>query len=158
MEDFNDVYLNLTMKTVFMLKWVSKSCQDAKFVLKVDDDVFVNTEMVWSTLESSHLYSALLTTKDGVQPDGAATSGNVDYAVIGHVMHTVPIRDPASKWYLPVSFYPLNIFPAFTSGTAYIFTGSLVPALYKCALNTPFINLEDVFLTGLCASTQLRLR
>ena len=73
-------------------------------------------------------------------------------------MNTIPIRDPASKWYLPPTFYPLNIFPSFLSGTAYVFTGSLVPALYHCALRTPFINLEDVFLTGLCASTQLKLK
>ena len=66
--------------------------------------------------------------------------------------------DPASKWFLPIEFYPLNIFPAFTSGTAYIFTGSLVPSFLHCALRTPFINLEDVFLTGLCATTQLGLR
>ena len=73
-------------------------------------------------------------------------------------MNSIPIRDPASKWYLPPTFYPLNIFPSFLSGTAYVFTGSLVPALYHCTLRTPFINLEDVFLTGLCASTQLRLK
>ena len=73
-------------------------------------------------------------------------------------MNSIPIRDPTSKWYLPPTFYPLNIFPSFLSGTAYVFTGSLVPALYHCTLRTPFINLEDVFLTGLCASTQLRLK
>ena len=85
-------------------------------------------------------------------------ASNIDYALIGHVMNSIPIRDPASKWYLPPTFYPLNIFPSFLSGTAYVFTGSLVPALYHCALRTPFINLEDVFLTGLCASTQLKLK
>ena len=34
-EDFHDVYLNLTMKTGFLLKWLSHDCPDAKFVLKV---------------------------------------------------------------------------------------------------------------------------
>jgi beta-1,3-galactosyltransferase 1 len=153
-EDFNDVYLNLTLKTGFLLKWLAKDCRDTKFVFKVDDDVFVNTEKLWETLESSHLYSTSMTVEDA---DGKPFTSNLDYAVIGHVMHTVPIREQTSKWYLPVSFYPLNIFPKFTSGTAYIFTGSLVPSFLRCALKTPFINLEDVFLTGLCASTQLGL-
>jgi len=154
-EDFHDVYLNLTMKTGFLLKWLNQDCPRAKFVLKVDDDVFVNTDQVWSTLESSHLYSTSMAVEG---KDGALVNTNLDYAIIGHVMHTVPIRDPSSKWFLPIEFYPLNIFPAFTSGTAYIFTGSLVPSLLHCTLKTPFINLEDVFLTGLCATTQLGLR
>jgi len=155
LEDFHDTYLNLTMKTTFLLKWLGKSCLDAKFVFKVDDDVFVNTERMWSTLESSHLYSSMVAVPN---PNGLVSQSNIDYALIGHVMNTVPIRDPSSKWYLPPTFYPLNIFPKFLSGTGYVFTGSLVPALYSCSLRTPFINLEDVFLTGLCATTQLGLR
>ena len=118
--------------------------------LQVDDDVFVNPDQLWRTLESSHLYSVM------VNMPATSSPVNIDYALIGHVMNTVPIRDPASKWYLPPTFYPLNIFPSFLSGTGYLLTGSLVPALYSCALSTPFINLEDVFLTGLCATTQLR--
>ena len=118
--------------------------------MQVDDDVFVNPDQLWRTLESSHLYSVM------VNMPATTSPVNIDYALIGHVMNTVPIRDPASKWYLPPTFYPLNIFPSFLSGTGYLLTGSLVPALYSCALSTPFINLEDVFLTGLCATTQLR--
>lgn len=153
LEDFQDTYLNLTLKTTFLLKWLDKNCPSTKFVFKVDDDVFVNTEKLWSTLESSHLYSSLLS-----KSDKSGSPVNIDYALIGHVMNSVPIRDPESKWYLPPTFYPLNIFPTFLSGTGYVFTGSLVPSLYDCALKTPFINLEDVFLTGLCATTQLALR
>ena len=179
-EDFHDTYLNLTIKTTYLLKWLggASNCSRAKFVLKVgnvafhlntylsiyllvsqsiairclqvDDDVFVNPDQLWRTLESSHLYSVM------VNMPATSSPVNIDYALIGHVMNTVPIRDPASKWYLPPTFYPLNIFPSFLSGTGYLLTGSLVPALYSCALSTPFINLEDVFLTGLCATTQLR--
>jgi len=154
LEDFHDTYLNLTLKTTFLLKWISTECTNAKFVFKVDDDVFVNTERLWQTLESSHLFSSLLSHPS--DPSGPPL--NVDYLLLGHLMQGTPIRDPASKWYLPPTFYPLNIFPAFLSGTGYILTGSLVPSLYSCALRTPFINLEDVFLTGLCATTQLGLR
>ena len=136
LEDFHDTYLNLTLKTTFLLKWVAASCGDAKFVFKVDDDVFVNPERLWSSLESSHLYSVMVN-----MPENRVTGTgdkykptNIDYALIGHVMNTVPIRDPQSKWYLPPTFYPLNIFPSFLSGTGYIFTGSLAPVLYACTL------------------------
>ena len=88
-EDFHDTYLNLTLKTTFMLKWIGKSCPDAKFVFKVDDDVFVNTEKLWATLESSHLYSSMVTLPE---KEGGTVPYNIDYALIGHVMNTVPIR------------------------------------------------------------------
>ena len=89
MEDFHDTYLNLTLKTTFLLKWVSASCPGAKFVFKVDDDVYVNPERMWSTLESSHLYSAMVNVPD---TDNKMVAQNIDYALIGHVMNTVPIR------------------------------------------------------------------
>ena len=130
LEDFHDTYLNLTLKTTFLLKWMASSCSNSKFVFKVDDDVFVNPERLWSSLESSHLYSVMV----NLPGEAGNKPTNIDYALIGHVMNTVPIRDPQSKWYLPPTFYPLNIFPAFLSGTGYVFTGSLVPVLYACSL------------------------
>lgn len=154
-EDFRDTYLNLTLKTTFMLKWASKACTGTKYVFKLDDDVHVNSDRMWQLLESSHLYFKNIAMQDF---EGNEMHRSVDYALIGHVMNTVPIRDPVSKWYLPPAFYPLNIFPKFLSGTGYIFTGSLLSVLYNCALRTPYVNLEDVFLTGLCATTQLGLR
>ena len=85
MEDFHDTYLNLTLKTSFLLKWVSNSCEQAKFVFKVDDDVFVNPEKMWSSLDSSLLHSVMVNIP-GKNP------ASIDYALIGHVMNTVPIR------------------------------------------------------------------
>ena len=54
LEDFHDPYLNLPLKTTFLLKWMAASCSNSKFVFKVDDDVFVNPERLWSSLESSY--------------------------------------------------------------------------------------------------------
>jgi hypothetical protein len=45
-EDFVDAYMNLTMKTVMGLKWVSIYCSNAKFTMKIDDDVVVNPALV----------------------------------------------------------------------------------------------------------------
>jgi len=41
-EDFLDAYRNLTYKGIMGLKWVSTYCQQARFLLKTDDDIFVN--------------------------------------------------------------------------------------------------------------------
>ena len=38
--DFQESYLNLTVKTTFLLKWlISSDCSRARFIFKVDDDV-----------------------------------------------------------------------------------------------------------------------
>lgn len=44
-ERFLDAYTNLTLKTVTMLKLVSKHCLNStRFVLKIDDDIFLRTD------------------------------------------------------------------------------------------------------------------
>ena len=42
-EDFLDSYKNLTYKGIMALKWVSTFCSNTKYILKVDDDIVVNT-------------------------------------------------------------------------------------------------------------------
>lgn len=42
-EDFIDSYKNLTYKGVMALKWIATYCPKATYVLKVDDDIVVNT-------------------------------------------------------------------------------------------------------------------
>jgi len=41
--NFKDTYRNLTYKHIMGLKWISYYCQNAKFVLKTDDDIFIDT-------------------------------------------------------------------------------------------------------------------
>lgn len=173
--NFIDTYVNLTLKTTFMLKWLtSNDCHQSKFVMKLDEDSFINPAKMWDSLEHALLHTATAKSlinylpptakttttnnKNSNQPDNAKEhfiAESVDYLLLGHVFQTVPIRDPANRWYLPSRFYPLNIFPKFLSGTGYVFSNSISQMLYQCALKSPFINLEDVFLTGLCATTQM---
>ena len=42
LEDFHDTYLNLTLKTTFLLKWVGKDCPASKFVFKIFPSQIVN--------------------------------------------------------------------------------------------------------------------
>ena len=82
-EDFQETYLNLTVKTTFLLKWLTSShCSRARFILKVDDDVYVNPANLWATLEQSlHL-----------------GSNKIKYALIGHVWQEALVnRNPDSR-------------------------------------------------------------
>jgi len=55
-EDYLDTYHNLTLKSISILKWVNLTCFTGNLtsmpyhVLKVDDDVFVNIERLFSVI------------------------------------------------------------------------------------------------------------
>lgn len=41
--DFYDLYQNLTMKTILMLRWTTTRCPNARYLIKMDDDIVPNT-------------------------------------------------------------------------------------------------------------------
>ena len=59
-EDFMDTYNNLRLKTIFILKWVHLNCPKLKFIMKVDDDVFVNVPNLQNTLVHSRYSTNLI--------------------------------------------------------------------------------------------------
>ena len=44
--DFEDNYRNLTLKTMLSLRWALDECQKFKYVLKTDDDMIVNFDVL----------------------------------------------------------------------------------------------------------------
>lgn len=40
--DFYDVYQNLTIKTILMLRWTTTRCPNARYLMKIDDDIVPN--------------------------------------------------------------------------------------------------------------------
>lgn len=59
-ENFLDTYNNLTLKSVMMLKWVISNCNKAKFLMKTDDDMFINVAMLLKTLHSKPQNTSIL--------------------------------------------------------------------------------------------------
>lgn len=129
-EDFVDSYYNLSTKTISMLKWVSNNCNKVKYVLKTDDDIYVNAPALFQRLETF----------------------NDTIAIYGQLAHRWrPIRYKKSKWYVPFRNYPWAHYPDFVAGPAYFLTGSAVPRLFRVANRMKPFFLEDVFVTGLVA-------
>ena len=146
MEDFQDSYGNLTLKTTFLLKVLTGQCPQAQFILKADDDVFVNPEKLWNIISNTLINTVKINNTE------------LNYTLIGKKqMNIRPFRDKRNKWYLPTEIYPSDVFPPYLQGLAYVLSGSLLGSLYSCTLSTPVLPIEDVFLTGLCASQKLNL-
>ncbi|MCA9460432.1 MAG: hypothetical protein KC550_07845, partial [Nanoarchaeota archaeon] len=51
-EDFQDAYKNLTYKGIMALKWIKEYCPNAKYILKVDDDIISNIFILLRHLHS----------------------------------------------------------------------------------------------------------
>ncbi|XP_067943260.1 beta-1,3-galactosyltransferase 1-like [Watersipora subatra] len=128
--NFTDSYENLTIKSIFLVRWTALKCPQAKYLLKIDEDVY--------------------TILDNVRKYFKRESFN-EYSIAGSIVKKAkPIRDPDSKWY--AGTYSGAVYPTSASGMAYAFSQSLLEPLFKAAINTPFFRLEDVFLSGLAAS------
>jgi beta-1,3-galactosyltransferase 1 len=152
-ESFIDAYNNLTLKSMFMLKFVTTIMNSAppdsiKFILKVDDDCYVN-------LKSLLKYTNIL--------------AKYSHTMVGHVLgEDSPVIRPlansterySTKWEVPYYIYPdKETFPNALSGSGYLMHSGDVDCLYRRGLEIPFVNLEDIFITGLAVkSCQLTLR
>ncbi|OWF51150.1 beta-1,3-galactosyltransferase 5-like [Mizuhopecten yessoensis] len=135
--DFIDSIANLTMKSILAMKWINENCIQAKYILKADDDMFVN---IFATIE--YLISQIHDKKKVVMCHAKEND-------------TSPIeRDTRSKWYVPAHVFPgRKRFPRFCSGYATLFTADLVPQLYKASFSKPYFSVDDAYLFGLLMET-----
>ncbi|XP_059173046.1 beta-1,3-galactosyltransferase 5-like [Physella acuta] len=131
-ENYADVYKNIRTKAVSMLKWASQFCENAKFVIRTDDDVAINVTKLVSILET--------------------TKSQIDNFILGRVkVRNKPLRNPKNKYYLSTEEFPDEIFPPFALGGLLGFPMSSVKLLYQAALRIKPIWLDDVYVTGICA-------
>ncbi|KAJ8918739.1 hypothetical protein NQ315_015059 [Exocentrus adspersus] len=129
---FIDTYDNLTLKTISMLEWVDNYCPKASFVLKTDDDMFINVSRLLAFI-AKH------------KPEQRAIYGRL-------AKKWKPIRNKKSKYYISPQQYKPSVFPDFTTGPAYLLPAQISKELYVSALNHTYFKLEDVFVTGIVAN------
>ncbi|KAI8497168.1 hypothetical protein Bbelb_251170 [Branchiostoma belcheri] len=133
-ENFIDTYRNLTLKAVMVWKWAFLYCPQARFVMKTDDDAFVNVYRLVNHLEQ-------------LQPNASHRF------VTGHVyVGSKPVRDPNSsykKWYVTKQEYPRDTFPHYPCGCTYVISNDLTKDLFETSLVTEYLFIEDVYI-GIC--------
>lgn len=129
--DFEDSYYNLSLSTVTALRWAHESCADYKYLLKADDDTFVNLAALGRYL--------------------ATSARRHRRAIYGYLMKGFrPNRDRKSKWFTSPQLYNKARLPDFVSGFAYVVTRDAVEPLYAAARTTIMFPFEDVYVTGMC--------
>lgn len=130
---FIDSYDNLTLKTISSFDWSMHNCPLAKYILKCDDDVFVNVENLSKYLNDK------LTWKNTL----------IGHSTADFLMR--PHRNKDSKYFITLNEYRPDVFPSFIFGPSYILTSDVIPAIYRESQKQPYLKLEDVFITGIIA-------
>ncbi|KAF7282223.1 hypothetical protein GWI33_003023 [Rhynchophorus ferrugineus] len=133
--NFIDSYRNMTYKSVMSMKYVAYRCRTTKFVLKCDDDVFVNMPLMKVFLKHDLRYLP--------SGDYAFCSVNVDMPVIRSSV------GEEAKWYVSYDEWPRETYPIYCAGWYVIMRTSTAVKVYAQAQETPFFWIDDVFLTGI---------
>ncbi|XP_011865828.1 PREDICTED: beta-1,3-galactosyltransferase 5-like [Vollenhovia emeryi] len=128
---FLDSYSNLTLKTISTLEWVDTYCPKVKYLLKTDDDMFINVPRLLAFVYKH------------------AKDRNVIFGRLARKWK--PIRNRKSKYYVSQAQFQQPVFPDFTTGPAYLLSSDTVRRLYDAALDQTYLKLEDVFTTGIVA-------
>lgn len=137
--DFNEAYRNLTLKHIMGLRWASTNCENAKIIIKLDDDIVFNLNTILKQVENS----AIQRNKDFL----------AGYVLVG----TRPIRLKENKWYVTKSEYRKSFYPPFLSGWMYLTTPKTAASLVAVAKETPYFWIDDVYVTGILA-TKLNIK
>ena len=59
-EDFIDSYANLTVKSLMLLKGFKQHCKNVPYVLKTDDDMYINLKNLFQVVETNKTPNLLL--------------------------------------------------------------------------------------------------
>lgn len=128
--DFTDSYLNLTIKTMVIMDWLSTHCPAAAYAMKIDSDMFLNVDNL-----------VIMLKQPGIPKTNYLT---------GMLMWNRPvIRSKNSKWYVPEELYPEPEYPTYTLGMGYVFSNDLPEKYVEMSKSVKPFNIEDAYI-GMC--------
>ena len=133
--DTVDNYQNLVYKHLTLINWLTENCADARYVLKLDDDVFVNIKPL-----SKHLIG-----KFGVE--SPPPRSHFMYCSICD--QALPVRLNESKWHVSYENYPFQFYPRYCEGFSYITNIATIRLMQQQSKIIPRFWIDDVYMTGL---------
>ncbi|XP_015220724.2 N-acetyllactosaminide beta-1,3-N-acetylglucosaminyltransferase 3 isoform X1 [Lepisosteus oculatus] len=130
--DFHDSFYNLTLKQILFLQWMQERCPQVHFLLNGDDDIFANTGNMVQFLQ------------------GSGSSAGDKHLFVGHLIRYVgPIREPGSKYYVPVQVQESDSYPPYCGGGGFLLSGYTARTIYNMSHSITFLPIDDVYM-GMC--------
>ncbi len=132
--DFKDSYHNITLKVLMGIKWVMRYCNNTRYVLRVNDDMFVDMINVVQIIEEKYPHA--------------------NRTILGVPMFNVTVlRADAEcnhKWCVGNEDHPeFVVYPPYANGNFFFLTSDILQELYQTALTINFFWIEDIFITGI---------
>jgi hypothetical protein len=134
--NFIDAYRNLSYKSLIAWKWIINNCNQASYVFKLDDDIFLNIFKLKKILNNYNIFKS--------------TSNSF----ICKVPNSSPIRDPNSKWFVTENEFNLKLYenvtdnggyPSYCSGVGVVMTPDIISKLYLKAFEIKLFWIDDVY-------------
>ena len=126
---FVDSYRNLTYKHLLGYRWVMEHCERADYVLKSDDDQFVDT------FQLPRYLATFLPPPD--QP-----------WFLCNILQRAPIRSESSKWFVSRAEWPQSSYPPYCAGWAYVTTLATVSRVLAWSEQHQYFWIDDLHVTG----------
>lgn len=167
--NFIDDYRNMTYKHVMALKWFIYFCPRAKFLVKTDDDVFVNTLQLLEYVDLQRQHRPIIspfTPRTFNAPSssiGSSSSSNSNTSQILNVLQAKNFlfcqrqaegrvkRSYRSKWRVSGKEYAGRYYPPYCPGYSIVYSPDVVFRLYKEAQRSKYFWIDDVHITGTLA-------
>lgn len=115
-------------------KWFIYNCPEVNYLLKTDDDVFVNSPLLFKSLQA-------VSNQSDDQP------GNV--LICTEVVDPKVKRSYRSKWRVPYTTYHDKFYPNYCTGFSILYSADVVFQLYNHTQNIPYFWIDDVLITGI---------
>lgn len=134
--DYMDTYENLSYKVLAAMSWALQHVRSARYVMKTDDDTYLNLPYILHELRRSN---------------NVISDATRSY-IIGAVCVDSPVvREDGDKWFVSELDYPSDVYPTYVFGGAYVMTRAAAESILAASLKADYLHLEDVFITGILA-------
>jgi len=129
-EDFLDTYKNLSHKGVGALKWISTYCNHTAYVLKTDDDMFVNMYVILNHLQLLHAQNFRRR------------------LIMCYVFWKMHVDREGGQWSLTKDYFPDDLYPPYCSGMGFVASSDVAVAMYRVSPYVRFLWVDDAFISG----------
>lgn len=151
--DFTDSYYNNTIKTMMGFKWVINHCQNAEFVLFIDDDYYLSMKNLLKFLRNPLAFP--IDNNDNSN-SLAAVSGFDGRLLSGYVFpESSPMRHRTSKWFVSLEEYPYSKYPPYVTAGAFVMSMNALSNLYYASLFTKHFRFDDIYIAILARKISL---
>ncbi|KAI9563410.1 hypothetical protein GHT06_010873 [Daphnia sinensis] len=127
--DMFDAYRNLSVKVAGLFNWLYRNCSQMDFLLKVDDDVYVNVRNV------AHFVTQF--------------QNQSNYTIFG-ISPGIFYPQRAGKWALTYEEWPWSQYPDYFLGPAVLLPAHTILPLLAAFQVTPMSPFDDLYYTGMC--------